>query len=573
MVISRRLVVLIAIVALFVGLLGTGVVSAQRLARENTFYIAGHQWGPPTSFNPVGRGSVSWPINNKLYIYETLYAFNLVTGELDPILSEKQEWVEDDMVYRVTLFEGTRWQDGEPLTAEDVYYTLDLGRRYPVSYAAWWNYVDDVRVVDDRTIDVVLDPEKPHRTMIVQDLGTIRILPKHIWQAIEDEGQSPQDVANMEPVGSGPYKVLNYNPQQITLVRDDNYWGQKYFGTPAPDYLAHPIFKSNDAGNLALERGQIDFSQQFVPEIWKMWEDKGLPVGTWYDDEPYYMPGSIPSLFINVHRPALDNVLVRRAIAYAIDYAKIAETAMSRYSIPARSSMIIPYSVPEQQYFSEADAQKYGWEYDPAKAVDILENELGATKGNDGIYVLPDGTRLGPWTVTCPYGWTDWMTSLEVVAASARAVGIDIRTEFPDAPVWTDHLQAGDFDLTMNTPAGGQGPALPWTRFRDVLDDRDIPPLGQTAYRNWNRFSHPDVAGLLDKAAFTSDEAALTEIYQALDRIVMENIPVIALEYRPWEFWEFNETYWTGFPTSENPTAPPQHNLAGVRLLYVIKKK
>ena len=44
------------------------------------------------------------------------------------------------------------------------------------------------------------------------------------------------------------------------------------------------------------------------------------------------------------------------------------------------------------------------------------------------------------------------MTSLEVVAASARAVGIDIRTEYPDAPVWTDSRNVGDFDIIMNTP-------------------------------------------------------------------------------------------------------------------------
>ena len=54
-------------------------------------------------------------------------------------------------------------------------------------------------------------------------------------------------------------KLYNYNPQQITLIRDDNYWGIPYFGTPAPKYVAHPIFKS-DAGNLAFERGQIDMS-------------------------------------------------------------------------------------------------------------------------------------------------------------------------------------------------------------------------------------------------------------------------------------------------------------------------
>ena len=114
---------------------------------------------------------------------------------------------------------------------------------------------------------------------------------------------------------------------------------------------------------------------------------------------------------------------------------------------------------------------------------------------------------------------------------------------------------------------------MPWTRFREVLDDRGVPELGKPAYRNFNRYSNPRVPELLDKAAFTSDEAELAEIYQELDRIYMQDIPIIVLEYRPWEFYEFNETYWTGFPTEENPTAPPQHNLAGVKILYVIEPK
>ncbi len=158
-------------------------------------------------------------------------------------------------------------------------------------------------------------------------------------------------------------------------------------------------------------------------------EEKGQPVGTWFKEEPFYVPGGIPFMFINLHKPGLENPLVRRAIAYAINYPLIAATAMSRYSVPVSSSLIVPKGG-EDKYFDAEAIKANGWEYDPAKAVEILENESKATKGSDGTYVLPDGTRLGPWKVICPYGWTDWMTALEVVAQSAKEVGIDISTEF-----------------------------------------------------------------------------------------------------------------------------------------------
>ncbi|NLV92324.1 MAG: ABC transporter substrate-binding protein [Firmicutes bacterium] len=566
----RRFIGVLLVTLLVLSVVAIGHAGAPlRLPREETLYKAGLHWGPPTNWNPFGT-SPAWPTNADFTLYEALFGYSYLSGKLEPFLGKSYEW--DGNVVRVTMQPGTKWQDGTPLTVEDVLYTFNLGRKYSLSYTPLWDYITEARKVDDRTFELVLNPANPNRGMVEQYLGTIKIVPEHIWSKVEEEDGTVIRYANTEPVGSGPYKLLFANQQQIVMERDDNYWGIPIYGKPAPRYFVHPIFKSNDAGNLALERGQVDWSQQFAPEIWKMWEEKGLPVGTWFDEEPYHLPASIPSLFINVNRYPLNIPEVRRALAYSIDYAKVAETAMSRYSIPVYSSIIIPDAAAEAHYFSEEDVKQYGWEYNPEKARDILENELGATKGRDGIYVLPDGTRLGPFKAECPYGWTDWMTSLEVVSASARAVGIDVVAEFPEQPIWATHRDSGDFDLLMNTPAGGLSPAQPWQRFRDIMDSRGVPGIGEgTAYWNWNRYHNDAVGPLLDAAVVTTDEAVLTEIYRELNRIFMQDVPMIPLEYRPGEFYEFNETYWTGFPTAKNPTAPPQHNLAGTRVLFVIE--
>lgn len=542
----------------------------RRLPREETLYEMGQQWGPPTNFNPFNT-TAAWPILQDLKIYETLFGYNLITGQLEPILGKSYTWV-DDLTLRIELQPDTRWQDGTPLTAEDVVYTFKLGKKYALSHSPLWNHLLDAIAVDDRTIELRLNPENPHKAMVETYIGTIRIVPKHIWIEIEKTDGSVTKATNLNPVGSGPYKLIHYDTQQIILERDDNYWGIPIYGKPAPRYIVHPIFKSNDAGNLAFERGQVDLSQQFTPEIWKMWEEKKLPVGTWYKDEPYFVPASIPILFINNQKYPLSLREVRRAIAFAIDYAKIAETAMSRYSEPVKSSLLVPGVPKEAKYFNEENVKKYGWEYNPEKAIEILEKELGAKKGADGIYVLPDGTRLGPFYAECPYGWTDWMTALEVVAQSCRAIGIDVQTKFPDTPVWTEHRDSGNFDLLLNTPAADQSPAQPWVRIRDVMDSRDVPDVGQgTAYRNWGRYRNEKVHELLDKAALTTDEAELTKIYQELDIIFMQDAPAIPLMYRPWEFFSYNETYWTGFPNEDNPVAPPQFDFAGIRVLFNLK--
>jgi len=541
------------------------------LPRTETVYIGGFQWGPPTSFNPLG-GTVTWPASgNQNLLYESLFAFNLLTGDLDPLLAKELAFPDQDSIV-VTLQDGTRWQDGEALTVDDVLFTYGLAKENPdLPFSTFWDYVADMVATGDRTIELTLNPDRLNLGMVRNYLCTVRILPQHIWEARLSGDVKISQYVETAPVGSGPYKVQAFSAERVAAERDDNYWGKEVYGLPVPKYVVHPIFKSNDDGNLALQTGALDLSQQFVPQIWLMWEEKGLPVGTWFKEEPYYVPGGIPFMFINIHKPGLDNPLVRRAIAYSINYPLIAATAMSRYSAPVSSSLIVPDGG-EDKYFDAESVAANGWSYDPEKAVEILEKELKATKGSDGIYVLPDGTRLGPWTVICPYGWTDWMTALEVVSQSAKEIGIEINTEFPDTPVAYSKTRNGDFDLTLFSIAAAS-PASPWLRFRDVLDDRGLPDFGTQAFWNYCRYSNEAVYDLLDKAATETDEAALKSLLGELDKIYMQDIPGIGLMYRPLEFYEFNETVWTGFPTSENPWAPPQHQHAGIRILFGIKPK
>ncbi len=533
----------------------TGAMTAPGgLPRNETVYTGGFQWGPPTNFNPLS-GNPAWPTggdgsmggNGVGFVYETLFMFNILDGNYAPLLGQSMEWTKPNQL-TVTLQPGAMWQDGQPLTAKDVAFTFDLGKRFSLSYSPMWDYVSKVTAVDDQTVQI--DLSKVNQGAVAQYVATIYVLPEHIWSKIADQGQQALLAeTNFAPVGSGPYKIKTYSPQQVVLEKTSSYWGSSLYGLPAPKYVVHPIFKSNDDGNLALKQGDLDWSQQFVPNVWT------IPnVKTWYDHKPYYVPGSIPMLVINTQKPGLNNPLVRRAIAYAINYPLIAQTAMSEYSIPAKSSLIIPTGY-ESKYYDQGNVEQYGWSYDPAKATDILQNQLQATKGPDGIYVLPDGTKLS-FTVQTPYGWTDWMAACQVVSQSAKAVGIDISTKFPQAPEDISDVQTGNFDLGVFYVAG-VGPASPWLRFQNIMDSRGVPPEGKTAFWDYGRFSDPAVAPLLDKAAAATTESQKKEYLGELDKLFMQQVPSIPLMYRPLVFYEFNTTHWTGFPTDSNPTAPP----------------
>ena len=352
-------------------------------------------------------------------------------------------------------------------------------------------------------------------------------------------------------------------------MRSDSYWGKAVFGETPVKVMNHPIFKSNNDGDLKLESGEIDVSQQFTAQIWKMWE-KGRPVSTWMKEKPYHLPGNLPLLIPNLSKPGLDNVKVRQALAYAIDYPNIATTAMSDYSDPANASLIVPDGF-ESKYFDQAAVDAEGWTYDPEKAVSILEGELKAKKGSDGIYELPDGTKLGGWTLITPTGWTDWNTACEVVAKSATAVGIGIQTQFPQAPTMTARCRTATSTSSCTAtpvstrPARGCGSGTRWTIAEWLASAR--PPTTTTTGS-----PIPMCPALLDQAAAATDDATRKTAIQALDTIYREQIPVIPLMYRPLEFFEFSESNWTSFPSEANPYAPPMWQGAGISWLFKIKK-
>ncbi|HET7723909.1 MAG TPA: ABC transporter substrate-binding protein, partial [Propionibacteriaceae bacterium] len=302
-------------------------------------------------------------------------------------------------------------------------------------------------------------------------------------------------------------------------------------------------------------------------QIWKTWE-AGKPTGTYLKSKPYYIPGSMPMLVFNCTKPGLKNPLVRKAIATCIDYASISDTAMSGYSGTVQPSLILPTGA-EGKYFNQSDATANGWKYDKAGAEKIL-TDAGAKKGSDGVYVL-DGVRLGPWKIITPTGWTDWNASCEIIASSCKAIGIDVSTNFPQQAEVTQAIQGGNFDLG-HWYVAGVNPASPWARFKDVLSQAEMKPVGQTAFANYGRWTNPDVEALLTAAAQAADDTAKKAAYDKLDALYRKEIPMCPTMYRPDEFYEYSAVNFYNFPDEKNTYAPPMFRGAGNTWMYKLKK-
>ena len=129
---SKCFISILMLVLLSVGVLGALAVG-QVYERSETLYVSGAAWGPPNDWNPFITWSKSNTTGTIGLLYETLFMYDPLNDEFIPFLAESGEWV-SDTAYEVTLREGLAWTDGAPLTAEDVAFTMNLGKQY----AALW---------------------------------------------------------------------------------------------------------------------------------------------------------------------------------------------------------------------------------------------------------------------------------------------------------------------------------------------------------------------------------------------------------------------------------------------------
>ncbi len=549
--------------------------------RNETLYINGLQWGPPNNFN-ILAGNGSWPVNNGSYnngrelIYETLFMFNQLTGQMEPLLGEKYSWT-DQYTLHIDLNKNAKWNDGQPFTSEDAVYTYQLGKKYTIRWSTYWTFIEDVVADGPNAFIIKLNKDNYNKFTILDSIQQLPMQPKHVWEEIEKKANNNLEeirkVFNEKPVGTGPYTMFYYDATRITLMRNDDYWGKSLFGKlPAPKYITHIIYKDNNAGDLAFKNNEVDLSAQFIPQVWNMWKD-GAPVKTYLKDLPYYISGVMPSIFFNLSKKGLDNADVRRAIAMCIDYKKISELAMSGYSADIEPSLTL-LNETEAKYVDKAAIKSLQWTTDVDGANALLD-KIGAAKGADGIRVL-NGTRLGPWDLECPYGWSDWNASLEIVAQCAKKIGIEFRTKFPESPVVLNDRQTGKFDVVMDEPAAATTPSQPWARAKYILYSKGVAPMGELAFWNFGRYKNPRADEIIEAIPAESDMDKLKAMYTELTKIWLKDVPTVPLMYRPWSFYTVNESVWKGFPVEgDNTGIPPQICMdgAGIRALYVIESK
>jgi len=551
--------------------------------RDQTLYLAGSQWGDPTSFNPLAESwQAAWPVGDRFNLmYEPLLAYNSLTGQVEPDLGTLVSKDNDSIV--VDINPAAKWSDGKPVTSDDVKFVFDLGRRYKDAATAF--AVEFISKIDVQTLDVkgtrterlsfLVDKKGRDNPLVILDLlQAIRIVPAHVFEALiaannNDLGAVKKLKLDSAPVVSGPYTLAHYSNEKIVLERRDDYWGNAALHDgklPAPKYIIHPIFKSNDAFAIALQKGDLDASQTFIPRIWQKFKDG---VGTWDEAAPYYVPGAIPLLVINATKAPLNDRNFRRAMAAAINYADIKELAVSGYANDIKPGLILPFGQ-EGKYYDEAEAAKHAVKPGIESAKKILADAgyKAVFKADGSLDYTTDkaGNKLPTLSIKSPAGWSDWEAMVNIAVKAMRDAGIDVREGFVDAGLYWPAKPSGDFDILMDKPAAAVTPSLPWSRFEATMSSRNWAPVGGDNKMNENQGRYnspkskdynPKVDSLLKVIPITTDSIALKKAYTELDDIFLDDQPAIPLVYLPEQFYEFSTSAWTNWPTSKDPYAPP----------------
>lgn len=291
------------------------------------------------------------------------------SGDLLPDLAASYSVSPDGLTYDFTLKSGLRFDDGTPITADDVVFTIGKTQDAALKSPERANWADvTVTKVSATEIQFVL--KEPYAPFL--ENTTLGILPEHIWKNVSDD-QFIFDNHNIQPVGDGPYRVASVDkdangvPQSYTLVPSGDYAGMHpYISTLVLDFYPDEAHAFD-----ALEAGEIDSLAGLDPD------DASALAST--SASVHILTNPVPRLFgifFNQNQnPVFADKAVRQALSVAVDRQAIVSNILDGYGTPI-DSPVPPGVLGNPASVSGADI---------ALATSTLEKD-GWKMGTDGIY-------------------------------------------------------------------------------------------------------------------------------------------------------------------------------------------
>ena len=244
-------------------------------------------------------------------IYDPLYVIDV--NETRYYLAESYNVSEDGKEITVKLRDGLKWHDGEPITADDMIYTMDVCADTN-NGASNTNAViiNDEKVAYEKVDDLTVKITLPVASVSYPDLlGSLELIPKHVF---EGNTSIVGLEANMSGIGSGSYKVSEFKQDQYLLLeKNEDY----YLGAPSIDTVTFKIISDLSAQEVALMNGEVNFMElASAPAVEKYAADSNYTVVK-------YPEGRVNFMGVNKFCPTFEDPRVVQAIFAAMNREEI----------------------------------------------------------------------------------------------------------------------------------------------------------------------------------------------------------------------------------------------------------
>jgi len=521
----------------------------------------------------------SEPAAGLLLIYDTL-----MTGSFDEpaseygLLAESVRHPADYSSATYVLREGARWHDGEPVTPEDVIWTLEALKTQHPFYAAYYANVTAAEKTGPREVTFRFD--QTGNRELPQIVGQFPVLPKHYWTGTDARGRARDISATTlePPLGSGPYRVGHVSPgQHITFQRVEDYWGRQLpanVGSNNFDRIRFIYFRDATVAFEAFKGGQIDLRIESSARNWATEYDIP-PVRRGEikrDAIPSLNPQGMQSFAFNIRSNKFKDIRVRRAFNYAFDYEWMNKSLFhgqyARSDSYFANSELAAKGLPEGRELEILEAMR---DLVPEEVFTIAyENPKtdgsGNNRGNlrratellaEAGWIVRDGRLVNEATnerMSVEFLIDDPMFERVVVfyKQSLERLGMEVRIRPVDSAQYQRRTDDRNFDIIVRSFGQSVSPG------NEQREYWGCAAAEQEGSRNVIGICDPAVEKLIDLVIFADNRDELIAAVRALDRVLLHGhyvVPQWYLATTRVAYWsrlrhpERMPPYSIGFPT------------------------
>lgn len=473
-------------------------------------------------------------------VYEPLASYNQA-GTLVPFLADEIPTLEnggvaaDGTSVTWTLRPDVTWSDGQPFTADDVVFTFEFIRN-PLVAAATAQFYEEVKAVeaiDKYTVKITFASPTP--AWSVPFTGqTGLILPRHIFA--ESNGPNARAaLANLQPVGTGPYQVVGFESGTVIYEANPSYWGSRpafkrveLLGGLAPYAAAREVLQADTADfahNLQVEADALsNLENNASGHVTTLFGSQVERIMLNFAN-PFARTEAGERASPQIPHPYFSDLRVRQAINLAIDRDRIAKELYGPAGQPTAQLLMAP-----SDYRSTAIA----YTYDLEKAKALLDEAGWVDTNGDGVREKGDvALEVLFQSAVNPVR----QKTQAIVSDSLKAIGVDVEI----ARVRTDEFFSGNpqdtkslnhFYADMQVYSTGNESPDPATYMGWWTCAKIASQANQWQEPNNARYCNPEYDRLWEQARQELDPDRRADLFQQMNELLAQDVAVIPVVYR-----------------------------------------